>query len=142
MQISQSVAKTIKDRAKKSNIPIGQMLTECGLSKNALSSMQSGGYFPRIENLIKIANCLDCSIDYLLGRTDNPQAHKSNSVVFGDLSNNSGIVGNVGSTINSEPTDSEVMELAQLIKSLPLVKRAEAILAINKIKTENDIGGT
>lgn len=47
------------------------MLEACGLSKNALSSMLSGGSTPKSENLAKIADYLDCSVDYLLGRTDN-----------------------------------------------------------------------
>ena len=48
-----------------------QMLSDCEISKNALSSMQAGGYLPRLENLIKIADYLNCSIDYLLGRDIN-----------------------------------------------------------------------
>lgn len=75
MHNAQEIAATIKDAAKNVKIPIGQLLTECGLSKNALSSMQSGGYLPRTENLAKIADYLDCSVDYLLGRTDDPTSH-------------------------------------------------------------------
>ncbi|MCX4357487.1 MAG: helix-turn-helix transcriptional regulator [Oscillospiraceae bacterium] len=85
MHNSQEVAATIKEAAKNIKIPIGQLLTECGLSKNALSSMQSGGYLPRTENLAKIADYLDCSVDYLLGRTDNPQAHIKATVVNNKL---------------------------------------------------------
>ena len=55
---------------------IKTMLSECGLSKNAISSMLSGGSTPKSENLAKIADYLDCSIDYLMGRTDNPDSHK------------------------------------------------------------------
>ena len=51
-------------------ITIGKMLSDCDLSKNTLSTMQSRGYLPRAETLIKIADYLDCSVDYLLGRTD------------------------------------------------------------------------
>ncbi len=38
--------------------------------------MLSGGSTPKSENLAKIADCLDCSVDYLLGRTDNPEVNK------------------------------------------------------------------
>lgn len=72
MQNSQEVAKTIKKLAKDKNIKMGDMLSACGLSVNALSSMQSGGYYPRLEGISKIADYLNCSIDYLLGRTDKP----------------------------------------------------------------------
>lgn len=72
MYNSQEVANVIKLRAKAKKIAIGTMLSDCGLSKNTLSSMQSGGYLPRAETLIKIADYLNCSVDYLLGRTDIP----------------------------------------------------------------------
>lgn len=68
MNNSQEVAKVIKDTAKEKGIAVGRMLEACDLSKNALSTMQSGGYLPRIENLAKIADYLGVSVDYLLGR--------------------------------------------------------------------------
>lgn len=76
MNNSQEVAKTIKSFAKSKNITIGRMLFDCELSINTLSSMQSGGYYPRLEAISKIADYLDCSVDYLLGRTDKPEVNK------------------------------------------------------------------
>lgn len=66
----------IKKSAKQRGIKITDMLNECGLSKNALSSMQSRGSWLQANNLAKIADYLDCSVDYLLGRTDKPNSHK------------------------------------------------------------------
>lgn len=76
MHNSQEIANTIKSYAKSKKNAIGTMLIDCSLSKNTLSSMQSGGHLPRAETLIKIADYLDCSVDYLLGRTDNPEINK------------------------------------------------------------------
>lgn len=76
MYNSQEVANRIKSFAKIKNVTVGKMLSECDISKNALSSMQAGGYLPRLENILKISDYLDCSVDYLLGRTDNPDSHK------------------------------------------------------------------
>ena len=45
------------------------MLSDCRLSVNTLSSMQAGGYYPRIDDIFKISDYLDVSIVYLLGRT-------------------------------------------------------------------------
>lgn len=70
MQNSQDVAMNIKKITKCKKITIGKMLSDCDLSKNTLSTMQSRGYLTRAETLIKIADYLDCSVDYLLGRTD------------------------------------------------------------------------
>ena len=70
------VANTIKAYAKLKKLQTGQMLQDCGLNKNALSTMQSRGTYPGVETIGKIADYLDCSVDYLLGRTDNPEVNK------------------------------------------------------------------
>ena len=68
-----SIAEKIKKVAKERKIPLKSVLENCGLSKNTLSSMQSGGSLPKSENLAKIADRLNVSVDYLLGRTDEAQ---------------------------------------------------------------------
>ena len=73
MKNSQELATTIKELAKMRKVTVGKMLSDCELSVNTLSSMQSGGYFPRLEAINKIADYLNCSVDYLLGRTDSPE---------------------------------------------------------------------
>ncbi len=70
MYNSQETAKRIKNKAKENNVLIKNMLEECDLSKNAISSMLSRGSWLQANNLAKIADYLDCSVDYLLGRTD------------------------------------------------------------------------
>lgn len=78
------IAKRIKETAKKKGLSTGKMLSACDLSKNTLSSMQSGGYNPRLENLTKIADYLDCSVDYLLGRTDYPEINNGKIIIDGE----------------------------------------------------------
>lgn len=68
MYNSQELANAIKKAVKEQNTTVGKMLSDCGLSVNTLSSMQSGGYYPRLEAITKIADYLDISVDYLLGR--------------------------------------------------------------------------
>lgn len=70
MYYSQDVAKKIKIQAKLKGVSISKLLLDCELNKNALYTMQSNGYFPRVEALAKIADYLDISVDYLLGRTE------------------------------------------------------------------------
>ncbi len=73
---SLNISNRIKETAKKQNILIGKMLSECSLSKNTLSTMQSRGFLPSLETINKIADYLDCSVDYLIGRTDIPEINK------------------------------------------------------------------
>ena len=35
----------------------------------------------KLDTVYSIANALDCSVDYLLGRTDNPQAHRDETIL-------------------------------------------------------------
>lgn len=72
MYTSSQVAERIKKTAHDQGILVKDLLITCQLSKNTLSSMKAGGYFPRIEGIAAIADQLGCSVDYLLGRTDDP----------------------------------------------------------------------
>ena len=49
---------------------------ETGISQGLMNEYKSGKNQPNIQNLIKIADYLDCSTDYLLGRTNDPNLHK------------------------------------------------------------------
>lgn len=104
MYNSVEIAQRIKSVAKSKNIIIKNMLSECELSKNTLSSMLSGGSIPKSENLAKMADCLGVSVDYLLGRTEEPQT--MNQVNNGNIGNNSNV--NINKS-NLSDTDSELI---------------------------------
>lgn len=130
-------AERIKSIAKSNGVILKQMLIDCQLSKNTLSSMLSGGSMPKSENLGAIADYLDVSVDYLLGRTDNPQAHKSsNTVSVGDVSGNSGAIG-VGNMVtnNAVPIDEHQKLLLDLYNKLSPIEQIELIASLNNRKT-------
>ena len=62
MNDSQEIAIIIKSITKSKKITINQMLSDCQLSVNTLSSMQDGGYYPRLDAIFKIADYLDLCI--------------------------------------------------------------------------------
>ena len=76
MYISLDVANRIKEKAKQNGIAVKTMLSDCQLSKSTINSMMSRGSWIQANTLAIIADYLDCSVDYLLGRTDDPQSHK------------------------------------------------------------------
>lgn len=47
------------------------------VSQETISAYESGKALPSVDTLIKIADYLDVSIDYLLERTDNPLVNSS-----------------------------------------------------------------
>lgn len=131
------IAERIKVAAKSRNIVIKVMLEECGLSKNTLSSMISGGSTPKSENLAKIADYLNCSVDYLLGRTDNPNV---TGISVTD-NNQMSLTGNNSISINANPNNStsdssDDRQLFDMIKNLDLVDRSKIILHIDELKNK------
>ena len=75
MYNSQEIANKIKMTAKSKGIALKNLLSDCNLGINLISHLAKGQAITYI-NLARIADYLDCSVDYLLGRTDNPDAHK------------------------------------------------------------------
>ena len=72
---SQEIATRIKARAKQQSKTLGEVLAACKLGKNTVSKISTGTDILTL-NFAKIADCLDCSVDYLLGRTDNPEVNQ------------------------------------------------------------------
>lgn len=76
MYDSTKTALRIKSFAKAKKILIQDVLKECDLNINILATMQFRKSWPKSNNLAKIADSLNCSVDYLLGRTDNPEINR------------------------------------------------------------------
>lgn len=134
----QKIADRIKDRASKLNVSVASVLQNVGIKdKNFINKIENGtnvGYI----NIVKIADYLECSVDYLLGRTDEIALNQGTVIQAGDVSGNiiaGDINGDHNANINTGIPE-DISEMVELIKSLPLIKRAEAILMLNKMRTE------
>ncbi len=53
-----------------------KLALDLNTSQNTISRYETGEREPGINELIKIADYFNVSIDYLLGRTDNPELNK------------------------------------------------------------------
>lgn len=62
----QEIADRIKDLANQRGIPIRAMLRDLKMGENLLQNMKSS--MPKADTLGEIADYLNCSVDYLLGR--------------------------------------------------------------------------
>lgn len=69
MYNSIEIATRINQILKEKQLSQKDMLESCQLSKNAISSMTSRGSMLRADNLARIADYLECSIDFLMGRS-------------------------------------------------------------------------
>lgn len=75
MYKSLNVAEVIKARAKQKGVILKDMLSELGLGSNTMSNMRHNRMIAA-DSLARIADYLDCSVDYLLGRTDKPEINR------------------------------------------------------------------
>ena len=138
MYNSQNVADRIKICAKEKGITLNILQEKCGLSKNAIQTSAKSKNGLGASFLYSIAEMLDCSVDYLLGRTDEISLNKGTVIQTGNVSSNiiaGDINGNNNANINTGIPE-DVSELVELVQSLPLIKKAEAILMLNKLKME------
>lgn len=122
MNSSQEIAKLIKVQATTQKINVSQMLTEIGLGKSTLSNLENGSML-KADSLGKIADYLGVSVDYLLGRTDNPNSCSSvrntDTTISGTQINDN--------QINATPSDSSLAEIETIISKLPKASKYRAI---------------
>ena len=62
----------LKELRKEKGISQLRLATELNTSQNTISRYETGEREPGIDELIKIADYFNVSVDYLIGRTDKP----------------------------------------------------------------------
>ena len=132
---TQITAERIKIQAKQKGISVKKLLESCDLGVNTVTKMANGTDVVS-QNLLKIANYLGCSVDYLLGRTDNPELSKESYYINGD---NNGIQSNKGTVKveNSRKTDI-TEEFIQAFETLELSDKVDVMsFTMQKMKKEN-----
>jgi len=75
MYNAQETKNRIKDLCKSRKVSMDMLLTGCDLGVNAIRQINDKKGMASYS-LAKIADYLDCSVDYLLGRTENPEINK------------------------------------------------------------------
>ena len=73
-----ALAENIKIQAKARNVQLKDMFAELDLSKGTLSNLRLGKKISA-DSLARIADYLDCSMDFLMGRTVDPAVHASSA---------------------------------------------------------------
>ena len=66
----------LKALRKKKGISQLRLATELNTTQNTISRYETGEREPGIAELIKIADYFHVSVDYLIGRTENPNMNK------------------------------------------------------------------
>lgn len=129
------IAERIKLYAREKNMTVKSLLKDAGVGEKMVSNMSGkNGSYPQSDKIAQIAKILDCSVDYLLGRTDNPNV---TGISVTD-NNQMSLTGNNSISINANPNNStsDDRQLFDMIKNLDLVDRSKIILHIDELKNK------
>ena len=66
----------LKELRKKKGISQLRLATELNTTQNTISRYETGEREPGIDELIKIADYFNVSVDYLIGRTESPNTNR------------------------------------------------------------------
>ena len=66
----------LKELRKKKGLSQLRLATELNTTQNTISRYETGEREPGIDELIKIADYFNVSVDYLIGRTENPKMNR------------------------------------------------------------------
>ena len=131
MYNSQQVAKIIKDTARIKGVTLKAMLSDIGQNINLINQLASGQNVSYVT-FARIADYLDCSVDYLLGRQTNINV----SNVYSTSSVNSVGSANI-TTVQESPENSEYDEMtSQLLKWFKDLPYDRKIKVMNFVLTQ------
>jgi len=125
------MANRIKSICKQKKISISELLSDCELTKSFIYDLERRKTSPSCDKIYKIANRLECSVDYLLGITDNPNILIN---MNGNRQNN--VNGN--NTISIVPSatsdlDELTSELIKSFKKLTPIQKAKIMVMVDEI---------
>ena len=139
MYTAQKTIERIQSLIKDKGLTQKLVLSECGISENTVKRMTDNKGISSFY-LAKIADYLTCSVDYLLGRTDNPNITQnysnnnfsnSNNIAFGENSN-------VNITKEIEESKNEIIKaISEIVTNLNLRNRSELLTIIYKFMDEH-----
>lgn len=136
MYNSSETSTRIKKLAQEKGIQMIELQKKCGLSKNTITQSGKSKEGMKAKNLYSIAELLNCSVDYLLGRVDTPNMSNrvDNSVLInGSINNNSHSTLNVA----TPPQDEMMQQLINGFKTLSFENKLKIMNALFELKKEN-----
>lgn len=137
MDYIEIITKNIKKMCDVKNISPHMLGKESGVGKDIITNMNKGS-LPSCDKLAKIADYLDISVDYLLGRTDEPNG---TSIKTGDIngSNNSLTDSNNISINNKKTADSISEKFMEIFNNLPFEEQLAVMnIAVEKSKKRKE----
>lgn len=126
-------ANTIKLICKQKSISMTQMLKDCEITKSFIYDLEKRNTSPSCDKLSKIADYLDVSVDYLLGRTDKPNGYNNISNI------DTTVNGTQANIINNDRNNDNFDEVKNILNHLSTATRFRAIADILDLLEEKYI---
>lgn len=105
------------------------------ISTGNISDWKKGKSMPSAVKLDELATYFNCSVDYLLGRTDEPTEVKGHSIKTGDVGDNSSHNDTSVKISDNQPEqlDETVSELVTIFKSLNFCDKAKVMSLVAEL---------
>lgn len=66
----------IKELRRKNHMTQEALGKVLGVGQDSISTYEHGKFYPEVRNLLVLADFFEVSLDYLMGRTDDPEVHQ------------------------------------------------------------------
>ncbi len=142
----QLIEERIMTIAKSKGLSKNKLLINAKLHKGVFDNMKKG-QVPSIDKIHTIADYLECSVDYLLGRTDEQTithstnninsnfVQKNGSITFGSVS----VASNSDKNSNNISLSNEEIEILDIYRSLNIREKAKFLnMALEKKKKKSN----
>ena len=131
----------IKSICKTQNVPLSEMLEQCNLSKGFIYDVEKRDRTPSIDKITAIAEYFSVSVDYLLGRTNNPKVQTNNNntaitesnIVNGNVENST----NVNTIAKNTTLDETAEQVLNAFQGMTLADKAKVITLIAELTEKN-----
>lgn len=126
------IADLISKECKQKNIKISELLQDCNINHSFISDIRHKNRAPSVDKISVIADYLDVSVDYLLGRTDEPK--KINYGVENHGDNNGAINNQVNSANTPDGISKEMLVKFEELNFTDKVKVMSLIAELSEKK--------
>lgn len=75
MQDLDCIIELIQNEANRRHVSVNKIFMECGIGKDFIANMKKGR-IPSTDKFCDLADYLNVSVDYLLGRTNKPEVNR------------------------------------------------------------------
>lgn len=142
MYSSKETAQRIKTTAKIKKVSIATLQQDCGLSKNAINQLPNVQQGMDSKSLYTVAEYLNVSTDYLLGRTILPRESNSmgGAILWHSHASSMSNMNNmyIGSDCSeSSKFDKTTLQIAELFQNLDVYDKTEVMALLTKLSKKS-----